>query len=86
MVLIQLLLGQQKMYLDPDQNNCGNLCNVSLGIESVSVLLAEEGVAGNLSRATPSCWLFLHNQAVFYPAFSDCAFSCSQKYLPSLVS
>ncbi|XP_009645913.1 protein FAM180B [Egretta garzetta] len=31
------------MYLDPDQNNCGNLCIVSLGIRSVPVLA--EGVA-----------------------------------------
>jgi len=32
---------------------------------SVPVLLAEGVVAGNLSCATPSCWLFLPNQAVF---------------------
>lgn len=45
---------------------------VSVGIRSVPFL--PTGVAGSFWRGTPSIRLFLHNQAVFSPASSKCAF------------
>lgn len=61
-----------QMYLDPDQNNYGNLCIASTGIRSVPFL--PTGIAGNFCCDTPSICFFLHNQAVFI--FSSILWVC----------
>lgn len=77
MVLIQLLLGQHKMYLDPEQNNCGNLCIVSLGIRSVFWQKEDLQVASHKPLSHPGFFFTIRSPS---PASSDCDFPCSQKY------